>query len=348
MDTLNRISNHPLFTATLLRTEFEKYPIGFIDVGSAGGVHSMVRPIASLVSCLCFEPNRKEMTSLYSRKEKDDFSGFTVYDLAVAGQNASMKLYITRSEVNSSLLRPEAEFARRYGMNGFDVIREIAVQSQTLDHIVAKASTEHLCPGEFIKLDCQGAEYEILEGAKETLAHRCRAIWCEVEFCQIYKGQKVFADIDRLLNSKGFVLHGLYPNYISTKVLNRRRRETNERLMWADALYFKDPLEPGNSGYKVSRRDFAVLFLTSLTTGYYDYACELIKEFAKVEEKMELLKLTDRLAEEDQESLADKARDLSEAIRREPDLSYLLAKKFIDVNKGNNNIDFIPINQLNG
>lgn len=44
MKQLNRITGDSLFQATWLGEEFLCRPVGFVDVGSAGGVHPMALP----------------------------------------------------------------------------------------------------------------------------------------------------------------------------------------------------------------------------------------------------------------------------------------------------------------
>ncbi len=56
-----------------------------------------------------------------------------------------------------------------------------------------------------IKVDTQGSELEILEGAKETL-RSVNLIEIEVTFNPKYDGQPLFAEVDQFLRSQGFVL----------------------------------------------------------------------------------------------------------------------------------------------
>jgi len=62
--------------------------------------------------------------------------------------------------------------------------------------------------GEFLKLDTQGTEFEILQGAERTLAERTVAVFCEVEFFQVMEGQKLFSDVELFLREHGFAFYG--------------------------------------------------------------------------------------------------------------------------------------------
>lgn len=59
-------------------------------------------------------------------------------------------------------------------------------------------------PPDFLSIDTQGAEYEILQGAKETLRSNVLALVIETEFHPIYKDQKIFGDLVKLLSDYGF------------------------------------------------------------------------------------------------------------------------------------------------
>src|SRR6266567_2061321 len=115
--------------------------------------------------------------------------------------------------------------------------------------------------GEFIKLDTQGTEYEILQGAARALSERTVALLVEVWFCTPYQDQKLFSELELYLRSFGFAFYGATPHYRSRKLVDKRRQVTRERPLWADAIFLKDPL---NSPGKLSSRQIYALFICSL------------------------------------------------------------------------------------
>lgn len=343
MKGLNSISHNSVFKSTTLYNNFAKIPIGFVDIGAAGGVHSLVRPIASITNCLCFEASLKAAKELQSIV-RNIYSNFTVYNNAIAWKNGPTDFYLTESEVNSSLLQPSAELWNRYNKKGMKVKEKTIVAARTLDSIISEVGKKYDNPGEIIKLDCQGAEHGILLAAQETLAKQCVAIWCEVLFFQVYKNQKTFFDIDKLLSSKGFSLYGLYPKYISKKMLDRTNHETNERLMWADAFYIKDPLAQKNARNTFTEREIDVLIISALLTGFFDYALEIIEAYKDDgTEKKKLLKLTRLLARSEKTRIERSTRQFINKCHKSPERTFLLAKKFIDENKNNNDVDFLTV-----
>jgi len=344
MSNLNLIADNEYFQATSLYEEVKRNPVGFVDVGAAGGIHSLILPIASLANCLCFEPNETAFEGIRYETKESCFSNYIVYNTAIYDAVADAEFYITKSEVNSSLLKADPEFVKRYSVSGFDIVKNQTVKAQTLDNITQEISELYSNPAEIIKLDCQGTEYNILKGASNLLKKQCVAIWCEVEFFQVYENQKLFSDIDQLLRAKGFCLYGLYPNYISTKQLDRTRCETEERLMWADALYLKDPISPTNRQIRFSQRSINILIISSLLLAFFDLSLELIHAYVRNEkDRLNLIRLVEHLASSRRQLIEKNANDFVLKCTDGEDNIFLYAKKFIDHNTGNNNINFIDI-----
>ncbi len=341
----NRISDDPAFRRSRLYRAFRENPLGFVDVGSAGGVHPIVLPIASLVQCTCFEPDEGSHATLNrSYSDASPFREVRILNTAVAGEKGTRDLFVTRSRVNTSLLQPKKEFARRYNLKGFDVESVESLKTETLDTLLGSNGNRKNRSGELIKLDCQGAEYEILEGAERVLHDQCMALICEVELSQLYEGQKLFRDVDAFLSGKGFVLYGFYPNYISSKKIDRRGSDTEERIIWADTLYFKDPLDAVNRDRQFTEREIDVLMMVAILSKYFDLAAELAGRYVTNKEEEKLLQaVVQAQARKEKEDLERELSIMVEAVTKRPEMAYLLAKKFVDRHKSNNNIDFIDI-----
>ena len=91
---------------------------------------------------------------------------------------------------------------------------------------------------DFIKIDTQGSELEILKGSKKNLI-RCIGLEVEVEFQEIYKNQKLFSEIFIFLEKNGFKFidfaEKTYWNYKNTSKLG-------QNLVFANALFLKNDL----------------------------------------------------------------------------------------------------------
>ena len=194
--------------------------------------------------------------------------------------------------------------------------------------------------GEFVKLDTQGSEYEILQGASRVLSERCVAVFCEVEFFHVYRDQKTLADVTCLLREHGLVLYALYPHYRSAGKLDRRAHDTEERLMWADAVFFKDPLDDLNLGKPLPSRNLLALILCALTMRFYDFALELAGRF--IEDATERSLITDsvlQLGRKDRDRFLMEYRQVKDEIRSDAD--FLKLAKFVEMHRFNNSTEHL-------
>ena len=157
------------------------------------------------------------------------------YVHAVLGRAAEARTFrITRSPACASLLQPNHEFLSQFReiAEGFDVERETPVETISLDMCLA---ANDVARADFIELDVQGGELDVLIGAARTLDETL-GIQAEVEFTPMYVGQPLFADIDAFLRARGFQLFDLSRYHV------RRSSATPTRgqLLWGHALYLRD------------------------------------------------------------------------------------------------------------
>jgi hypothetical protein len=147
----------------------------------------------------------------------------------------------------------------------------------TLDDLCQKEKIENI---DFLQIDVQGADLDVLQGAIDTLQETVVAIEIEVEFSPLYQDQPLFADVDRFLRREGFIFFDLHtddpwcrrPRAISPIHSSRRAGQ----LLWGNALYFRDPLV--ENSHPVAREPANIVKLACIADilGYYDYAIELL------------------------------------------------------------------------
>lgn len=114
-----------------------------------------------------------------------------------------------------------------------EVQSSLEVETVTLDDLLV---CEENLPEQIFLLvmDLQGAEYEALKGAVRTLK-RVQAIHIEVSTIELYKGQKLFEDVDRFLVNLGFTLvtHDLSDTDLSGDALYVRNRYVDNQTLKA-------------------------------------------------------------------------------------------------------------------
>lgn len=244
------------------RDWFAERPLGFVDVGARGGVHPLVEPIASQVSVVGFEPDEDACRALNAAAPDSCWASACFLPLALSDRAGQATLYRHTASTNDSLLPSNLAFVDRYRMVKFQPSGVTSVTTTTLDAAL------HPGQGEFLKLDTQGTELEVLMGARRTLREDTAAVYCEVEFAELYAGQYLFHDVAGYLRACGFSFFGF--DNMSYRSRGFYGREPKERLVWADAVFFRDPLEQ-----PMPLRQRRVVYTAALLTGYRDFAREI-------------------------------------------------------------------------
>ncbi|WP_229596902.1 FkbM family methyltransferase [Pseudodesulfovibrio sediminis] len=324
------------FTETECHALLQGAHLGFVDVGAAGGFPQEIHAMAGLTDVMFFEPDPLEFKNITALGEKAGFARMIGFQSILADSYGPKVLNVTKSGVNSSLLTPNKRFCDRYNLPGFEIIDSINMEAATLDGCLEKA--EGFTP-DIIKIDCQGVDYSILKASDEALSQSV-CVFCEMIVAGMYDGQNGWFDINALLESKGFRMYGMWPHYISNRKLDRKTHETNERLLFVDGLYFKDPLVETGPQYKPSERSLSALFVAACLYHYYDFAIELAQMFSGPQVAV-LRECVVELAAGRKQWMIDEAQTFVQQFQQDAGNDYLLTKKFIDRLKDNNDVAFI-------
>jgi FkbM family methyltransferase len=151
------------------------------------------------------------------------------------GDGSKTVFYRTKYPAASSTLRPDGVFLNQFIAlpDMLEVDETFEVSTKRLDDI------DELRDCDLLKIDVQGGELKVLEGASDLL-DTVSIIMTEIEFSPLYENQPVFSSIDDYLRRHGFFLLNLSnPGYVSFKA--GMFNDLNSRLMWADAIYVKEP-----------------------------------------------------------------------------------------------------------
>jgi FkbM family methyltransferase len=190
---------------------------------------------AGRLDVIGFEPQPAECAKLNALAQP----GRRYLPYAIAN-GTRRSFYVTNTGMTSSLLKPNLRIAQLFNsLAEFMQVEEIAnVNTVRLDD-VAEVRTQGC---DLLKIDTQGSEAEILEHASETLKS-CLIVQAEVEFVQLYEDQPLFADVDQLLRSQGFMFHrfsGLQGRTYKPLMLNNDPYAAMSQTLWSDAIYVPD------------------------------------------------------------------------------------------------------------
>src|SRR2546428_3800529 len=265
------------FAETVVGRCLGESAVGLTDVGARWGVSPLFTPLARYCDVLAFEPDAAEATRIRAARESALWRGLTVKEYALASKRGALTLHILRRPNNSSIYPVIPHCYERYKLKGFELEHKVQVPAVKLDDVIFGDADAHRW-GEIIKIDVQGAELDILKGATRTLASLTQCIVCEVNFFSAYEGVPLFSEVESFLRAHGFRLYGLLDvQHRSTRQLDKTLYRGRERLMQADAVVFRDPLESGTPlRWPENERSFSVLVAATLLTGFFDYCLELV------------------------------------------------------------------------
>lgn len=136
----------------------------------------------------------------------------------LSGEAGPRPFHLYSNRYLSSLFPLSPDYANSFsfdGQFGWDddpggrsLVETLTLETVTLDQVMAREAGK-TPPPNFLSLDTQGSELEILTGGAATIADHVVAIMTEVEFVPIYQNQPLLGDIVAYLDDQGFELASL-------------------------------------------------------------------------------------------------------------------------------------------
>ena len=197
--------------------------------------------------------------------------------LALSNTEGKATLYVTKYPGCSSLYPPSEEYIKRFSGNS-----ELIELKYTVD--LSTTTLEKFCKAEgikeidFLHLDVQGGELNVLQGADGILNNSVLGLMTEVEFTEIYTGQPLFSDVDIYLRNQGLTLFDFGSMY-----RDRRRdipvmsQDHPGALIWSDAFYFRDLMRSDLSPSLKTPEKLLKLACLADVMKFPDYALEILE-----------------------------------------------------------------------
>jgi FkbM family methyltransferase len=144
-----------------------------IDVGAHHGFYSLLasKKIGPAGRVLAFEPSPREKKKLLRHLRLNQCSNVKIWDCALGREAGGADLFVINgAQTGCNSLRPP---------NAMQPTKTLQVKVASLDECLEREGIEHI---DFIKMDVEGAEIEVLNGAKRLLDRRPRPVLlCEVQ-----------------------------------------------------------------------------------------------------------------------------------------------------------------------
>lgn len=218
----------------LLRAWRPDLELVLADIGAAGGLKDRWAPARPVVSAMLFEPR--------DGGEPRKLGRDTLYPVALGPAPGRATLNLTALPNMSSTLQPNAELLRTFRKKGkqTSITGTVDMTVDTLDAVAAREGKRV----DAIKVDTQGSEAGILEGARACLSGSIFIAEIEVSFLERYCGQPLLRDIESSMGAHGFELVDLYrlkryrrANSFGIGNISLGRGQRAGRLAYGDALF---------------------------------------------------------------------------------------------------------------
>ncbi len=202
--------------------------INYLDIGAAGEINSRWDSIKKHVNYFGFEPDARSYYELL--KARDNYKSYFINQKGVWDCNTKIKFYLCKKPEVSSALLPNLELLKRFpDSSRFSIESEIELDVDSLDN-------SHKEEVDFIKIDVQGGELNILKGAEKTITSTL-GLELEIEFIQLYKNQPLFGEIKEWLKLNDFE----FIDFLSLYRWGRGRLNGYGQCVFSDALFLKLP-----------------------------------------------------------------------------------------------------------
>jgi FkbM family methyltransferase len=148
-----------------------------------------------------------------------------LHQQALSDSTGETVFHLNRADYTNSLLAAATGSDALVDGRLMEEVEKVRVNTTTVAAFVNDHSISSL---DILKLDVQGAELLVLQGADPLLSRGAIAlVLTEVQFAPLYSGQSYFDEVSAFLRKRGYSLYGLYDV----------RYGENGLLAWADALF---------------------------------------------------------------------------------------------------------------
>lgn len=196
------------------------------DVGANIGQYAkLLRELGYSGRIVSFEPLSSAYSQLKAVSEKDPLWEIAP-QTAIGNQEGEITINIAGNSQSSSalpMLDAHLESAPESAYSGSETVKLSRLDTLAKDYI--KSETKSI----FLKIDVQGLEKQVLEGATAILP-LVKGIKLELSLVPLYEGQVLFKEMIDIVEKLGYELYGIEPGFTAEKT---------GRMLQMDGIFFK-------------------------------------------------------------------------------------------------------------
>jgi FkbM family methyltransferase len=204
-----------LISFTDLKKKYSMDIKGIIHIGAHRGEELEEYIYNGIQDIILFEPLNLNF-SILERNVSDLNANISGHQVALGNEEKMVTMYVSdNQQQSSSILKPKLHL-KNHPTVGFPSVEE--VEMRRLDSFAEETQNFN-----FINMDVQGYELEVLKGGSETLNH-IDYVYCEVNRDEVYEDNAYVEQLDEFLST-----------------YNMERVETYwQGGIWGDALYVRN------------------------------------------------------------------------------------------------------------
>lgn len=266
------------------------YLTTIVDIGARYGMHPSWNDFGGAMKYIAFEPDAEEAERL---RQANKNSAFEVIEAAVLDKDGEFDFNLLVHRGMSSFLKPDltSESFKDLKPGLGNIERTIKIKTKPLDEFVQ----EHRWSVDFLKVDTEGTEHEVIIGAGKTIQGGVLGVRSSVNFNPAFHNQTLFSATHDYLVKHGFMLLNIdymgfgYPKLGLFKKPDPNVPESRRYgvLVGCDAVWIRKPASLKN----LSRcADRAGLESSVLKLAYFcllnnapDVAADILYSFCKEE-----------------------------------------------------------------
>lgn len=257
-----------MFNSEAFRALLRRNRIVYVDAGARGDLEGDWQAFPNdCLSVLAFEPDETatidwESIGINRAVERS----------ALWSHEAEIDIHIGKIAATSSVWPPNIDYLTRFADAHVDPRRTQSVhkvRGRPLDAILAERGME----ADFLKIDTQGAELQILQGAEDALNTTVIGAVVETWTVPIHAGQGLTHEVMELMYKKGFVLCQVETAAAwGRKIVECEEVSYRRQIVGLDLLFLRDPL---SAHQKFKSPEYAAKYATiAQMYGHYDLALE--------------------------------------------------------------------------
>jgi FkbM family methyltransferase len=182
----------------------------FYDVGAHVGVYScLIGSVLSEGEVVAFEPHPKNVKKLRENIGRNDIPA-DIHQAALSNEEGEISMSVAVDSDTTSPTHNLIELNENVKQYGEGSAEQISIETTRGDKLVSNGKIPRPT---VIKVDVEGAEFDVLTGLKNSLADEsCRVVYCEVHRNHLPKFGASESELHDLLEDCGFTIEKIQDN----------------------------------------------------------------------------------------------------------------------------------------